>query len=534
MAKYEIDSNGNPFNEFTQGEEKIRVTKLLTNNWHAEQDVFRISKVKNSKPKHSVDITEVNFKKIYKSSKELPDYTFEIGGAIESVEGPFIIVDIYDNSLLYTIGLGRTVPIRLGYKLDEGEKYIPKDKFELSLHNKLKGRDWIIWENGDFFLLFHFEDKVYKKIKFDKHYDSNSFYPSRPIIGNPEYVVKPYQIDEAIFIEDVTYNDSPQALASEFRDLNAPYESYNIPFNCEDRRFVSLNKYIFNKYPNDFVPSQWTTTTWTDKFDKKIDREIDWFNSKYELIQPFKEFNYSPFRNKIISFDNAEMYVSLFDKKAEKIWTCCNDTLEEFINPGKIEHDKKFEHISIKDRQSSPDYKEYINPSPLKEGYIKLKNTPSDKFELVKDRTKLIHEYNEPMMYCLYRELENDEITDNVCLDFKPRFKQNDKVELKESQWENITNHIETTDNSKLTLDDQYKVMNDIIKDDISLKNAELKIEDNKLFLNKNLSYQDRTYYITKVDFRDGYFLYYGYTPQNSGNDKYFYISDIEVKCKID
>ena len=534
MAKYEIDLNGNPFSEFAQGEEKIRVTKLLTNNWHTEQDVFRISKVKNSKPKHSVDITEVNFKKIYKASKDLPNYTFEIGGAIESVEGPFIIVDIYDNSLLYTVGLGRTAPIRLGYKLDEGEKYIHKDKFELALHNKLKGRDWIIWENGDFFLLFHFEDKVYKKIKFDRNFNPASFYPSSPIVGNPEYIVKPYQIDKAIFIEDVTYNDSPQALDSEERDLNNPYQSYNIPFNSEDPRFAILNQYIFNKYPNDFVSSQWSTSTWADKFNKEMDREIGWFNSKYDLIQPLKEFNYSPFRTSIISFDNIEMYVSLFEKKADEIWTCCNKTLEEFIYPGKYKHEKQFLHISIKDRKSSDEYKEYINPSPLKEGYLKLKNSPSSNFELVKDRIKPIHEFDEPMIYCLYRELKDDEVEDRLALDFKPRFKQNDKVELKESQWEDITDHIETIDNSKLTLDEQYKIMEDIIKDDSLLQNAELKIENNKLMLNKNLSYRNRIYYITKVVFRDGYFLYYGYTPQNIKDDKYFYVSDIEVKCKID
>jgi hypothetical protein len=45
MQKYEIDINGNPYNDFRQGSDKIRVTKLLTNNWNEDEVVFRISKV---------------------------------------------------------------------------------------------------------------------------------------------------------------------------------------------------------------------------------------------------------------------------------------------------------------------------------------------------------------------------------------------------------------------------------------------------------------------------------------------------------
>ena len=39
--QYELDLNGNPYNEFAQGNDTIRVTKLLTNNWSKEDDIFR-------------------------------------------------------------------------------------------------------------------------------------------------------------------------------------------------------------------------------------------------------------------------------------------------------------------------------------------------------------------------------------------------------------------------------------------------------------------------------------------------------------
>ena len=322
MQKYEIDLNGNPYNDFTQGSDTIRVTKLLTNNWNKDEDVFRISKVKDGKPKHSVDVTDKNFTKIHKSAANLPDTIFEIGGAILGGETPFVITDIYDTALLYTTGLGRTAPIRTGYKLEEWETYLPKNKFELTVHNTLKGRDWIIWDKGDFYLLFHYQDKIYKKIKFNRDYDQNSFYRKEIIIGNPELVCKPYQIDNVVFIEDVTYNDSPQALDNlNTRSLNEPYQADNIPFNNSDYRLEDMLIHIQRKYSNDFLPMQWEEREWiqptnniepimgiNDRMEEvEMDAEMNYDHVDYTipfrvLDRPNVDFTYSPFKLNIIAF----------------------------------------------------------------------------------------------------------------------------------------------------------------------------------------------------------------------------------------
>jgi len=543
MQKYEIDINGNPFNDFTQGSDKIRVTKLLTNNWNEEEDVFRISKVKDGKPKHSVDITDKNFTKIHKAAANLPDTVFEIGGAILGGESPYIITDIYGTDLLYTTALGRTAPIRTGYKLDEQEIYLPKDSFELTLHNTLKGRDWIIWDKGDFYLLFHYEDKIYKKIKFNREYDQNSFYRKEIIIGNPELVCKPYQIDTVVFIEDVTYNDSPLALNNVFaRSLNTPYEADNIPFQNTDIRLDALQKHISKNYPMDFLPMQWENKEWiqptnnipnimgiNDRMEKvEMDAEMNYNHN--DSIIPFRvldkprvNFTYSPFRRNIVSFNGYEMYILLDDKSASEVFSTCNDELTEFIDPGKLAHWKKYNHLAWKDR-TDENYVEYVNPSPLKEGYLKLRASISGKLELIPNRDIPIRGYNEPLMYCLYRDLEQDERTDEMYLNFKPQYNQGDKVVLKPSewqmaQWEYCQEPGDNNEQVKLEGQELEDSWYDAIKNSEGFKSYTIKWIDDVLYCNQNKTLEERTFYITTIDFRDDHFVYHSYRPTNSRDE---------------
>ena len=554
MQKYEIDINGNPYNDFTQGSDKIRVTKLLTNNWSKDEDVFRISKVKDGKPKHSIDITDKNFTKIHNAATTLPNTIFEIGGAILSGETPFIITDIYGTDLLYTTGLGRTAPVRIGYKLNEGETYIPKDKFELTLHNTLKGRDWIIWDKGEFYLLFHYEDKVYKKIKFNKDYDQNSFYRKEVVIGDPEYVCKPYQIDTAVFIEDVTYNDSPQALDSRVRSLNEPYHAENTPFQNIDTRLEELNNYIFGKYPLDFLPMQWENKEWVqptndipniiginDREEVDMDTEMNYDFNEYTipfrvLDKPNIDFTYSPFRRNIVTFGGYEMYISLDDKPASEVFSTCNDELTEFLEPGKQAHWKKYDHLKWKER-TEENYIEYVNPSPLKEGYLKLRANISGKLELIPNRDIPIRDYNEPLIYCLYRDLGDNEVTDEVYFDFKPLYKQGDTVILKPSEWnlaewEYCSERDENNEQIKLEGKELEDSWIKAINESETFKNYSIKWIDGTLWCNQNKTLEERTFYITTIDFRSDHFVYHAYRP-TMGKDDHNVIREEEIMTKI-
>lgn len=555
MQNYEIDLNGNPYNEFSQGSDSIRVTKLLTNNWNKDESVFRISKVKDGKPKHSVDVTDKNFTKIHKSAANLPDTIFEIGGAILGGETPYIITDIYGTDLLYTTGLGRTAPIRLSYSLSEGETYLPKDKFELTLHNTLKGRDWIIWDKGEFYLLFHYQDKIYKKIKFDKDYDQNSFYGKEVVVGNPELICKPYQIDTVVFIEDVTYNDSPQALdATNVRSINKPYQAENIPFNNMDQRLETLNNHIFRRYPNDFLPMQWENKEWIQPTndispvkgvnnimeDVDMDSEMNYAHSEYTipfrvLDKPTADFTYSPFRRNIIAFDGAEMHVLLDDKPASEIFSIFNDELMEFIEPGKSLHWKKYDHISWKER-TNDNYSEYVNPSPLKRGYLKLKGTINGKMELIPNRDIPIRDYNAPLMYCLYRYLGSDERSDETYFEFKPQYKQGDKIVLKPSVWDLAQLYYvgERDDNNK-QIQLEGKALEDLwlkaIKEDDAFSNYTIKWQDNVLWANPNKTLEERTSYITEIDFRGDHFVYHSY--EATFNEKRKILREEEIMCRV-
>lgn len=543
MQNYEIDLNGNPFNEFTQGSDTIRVTKLLTNNWNKDEDVFRISKVKDGKPKHSVDVTDKNFTKIHKAAATLPNVIFEIGGAILGGETPFVITDIYGTDLLYTTGLGRTAPIRTGYNLEEWEIYLPKDKFELTVHNTLKGRDWIIWDKGDFYLLFHYEDKIYKKIKFNRDYDQNSFYRKDIIIGNPELVCKPYQIDTVVFIEDVTYNDSPHALDNlNSRSLNKPYEADNIPFNDSDYRLKDMLIHIQRKYSNDFLPMQWEDKEWiqptnniepimgiNDRMEEvEMDSEMNYDHVDYTipfrvLDRPNVDFTYSPFKRNIVAFGGYEMYVLLNNKPASEVFSTCNDELTEFIDPGKLANWDKYKDIRWQERNEE-NYEEYVNPSPLKEGYLKLRANISGKLELIPNRDIPIRDYNEPLMYCLYRDLGEDERTDEMYLNFKPQYEQGDKVVLKPSEWQMAQWEYcqePGDDNEQVQLEGQEleDSWHKAIAESEGFESYTIKWIDDTLYCNQNKTLEERTFYITTIDFRNDHFVYHSYRPTTDRNE---------------
>ena len=395
-------------------------------------------------------------------------------------------------------------------------------------------------------------------------YDKDSFYEEDLIDGDPELICKPYQIDSVVFVEDVTFNDShfsemmikQQKIKAAMKHEQGiglsktiefwnecGYYSDNIPFNNTDKRLVEIHKHILDTYPMDFLPVQWENKEW-DLVSKEFDAEM--FYDFKSWSAPFRvldrknvDFTYSPFRKNIVRFDGCEMYVSLDDKPADEIFTIMNQKLEEFINPGKNEHDEKYDHIRISKRKDNPEYVEYVNPSPLKEGYLRLNTTINQQLQLIPNRDIPIREYNEPLMYCLYRELGDDEATDETYQDFKPRYKQGDKVILKPSewrmaQWDYVGEYDEDGKQyQKLEGKELEYSWIKTIKEEPYFKNYTIKWENNVLWCNPNKTLEQRTFYIVSIDFREDHFIYHSYRPDEDGTIDTQILREEEIMSKV-
>ena len=505
QQNYKIDINGNPFNDFKQGEDTVRVTKLLTNNWSNDEDVFRISKVKDGKPKHSVDVTDTNFTKINQATKNLPNEIFEIGGAIKSEEGYFIITDIYGQDLLYTTGLGRTAPIRLGFNIDPLETYIPKDQFELSLHKTLKGQDWIIWEEGKFYVLFHYEDKVYKKVQLDFDYYKHSFYSRSTIIGNPELVCKPYQIDNAVFIENISYKNSTfysnmirfyEPLSRAKKQLNKDdcsidnllkhfetnsYFSDNQPFHNTDKRFEYIITYIQDTYPRDFLPTQWELKEWDYTEDKDFDQELfyDWkeWKTPFRVLDKkmLADENYCPYADKIIDVLGYQALLLLDPKPINEYHSGGDWIISHWIKNGE----------------------------PLKAGYVNLNlhfRGDGEKNVIIdREEGKGIRDYGtDALIYCYYRKVDKPIQQPNPIV-IQPKYKIGDTIVLKPSGWVEAT--LEFTDGHTATKEETEKSWKEWIENDMEYKNYTLKEENDIWYVNDNKSIEDRTYIIGTYHF---------------------------------
>ena len=213
----------------------------------------------------------------------------------------------------------------------------------------------------------------------------------------------------------------------------------------------------------------------------------------------------------------------LNNKPASEVFSTCNKELSEFIEPGKYAHWDKYDHIKWKDR-TDENYKEYVNPSPLKEGYLKLRANISGKLELIPNRDIPIRDYNEPLMYCLYRDLGEDERTDEMYLTFKPQYSQGDKVVLKTSewqlaQWEYVSEPGDNNEQIQLegqALEDSWIRA---IKESEGFESYTIKWIDNVLWCNQNKTLEERTFYITTIDFRNDHFVYHSYRPTTGRNE---------------